>query len=262
MVVLMVEMNEAALRALSAKAGLPLQFTFKEVKLFEVLAKILQKNREEQLDIVMKGGTALNKIYLPGVQRFSEDIDFDLFSDKKNLGRITAIEGFETEGPWRMHNTLRYHLSYSFMGKKDNIRVEFVLNKGKETIMPVQSGSMISDITGTALYGVPVYGFEDLLARKMNALRERTEGKDIWDSWQAIPKAKKLKNAITLALASDHLNMSAQDSLEQTVAAVKNVDAKQVMKLTNPYIPTFLRPKNWEEVKNQLLARLQQLFEK
>ncbi|MBI5159621.1 nucleotidyl transferase AbiEii/AbiGii toxin family protein [Candidatus Micrarchaeota archaeon] len=258
----MKELDDATLRMLTAKSGLPMQFVFKQIQLFEVLSKVLKASKNAGLKIVMKGGTALNNIYLTETQRFSEDADFDLYSKSEGLNKIVSIEGFETQGPWKRRNTLRYHSVYPFLGQKDCVRLEFTTNKLLKTAEPITTGTMISEITGTTLYDIPVYSFDDLVARKMNALRSRAEGKDVWDCYHAIPKTKKLKKAITAALESEKLEITAEESIQQTIEKLKNADAKNMMRITNPYIPTRLRPKDWRETVTDLIRQLELLLKK
>ena len=256
----MAELDETTLRALAGTAGLPLQFVYKESKLFEVLSKIMTANKEAGYDIVLKGGTALNKVYFKGTQRFSEDIDFDMFTENAKLERIVDIDGFEMQGPWKIRNTLRFHLKYLFFGREDNVRVEFSTNKLLKTLNPIATESMTSEVTGTALFGIPCYSFDDLVARKMNALRTRAEGKDIWDCYHALPKTKDIKTAIKFALQSERLDMRVEDSLNETLLKLKKVDPKETMKLTNQYIPTSLRPNDWEEVIQTVYRQVEQLL--
>ena len=125
---------------------------------------------------------------------------------------------------------------------------------------PVANENVVSDITGNVLYGAPVYSLDDLVARKMNALRTRTEGKDVWDCHHAIPKTKKLKDAISHALLSEKLSLSAEEALGQTIAKLGKIDPKRIMKLTNPYIPASLRPNDWQSVVDELTRQIEMLL--
>lgn len=263
----MIEINEITARTWAAKAGLPLQFVVKERYLFDVLSKVLDVNKGTDLKIIMKGGTALNKAYFKGIQRFSEDIDFDCFSKEKDKittikNMISTISEYTVEGPWKLKDTLRFHFNYLFAGRKDNIRVEFSLNKKLKTTKPLEKQNMISEVTDSSIYRVPVYAFDDLVARKMNALRVRAEGKDIWDCYHAIPKTKDLKKAITTALKSEDIKLTVEEALEETLKKLETVDAKQIMKLTDPYIPTSLRPKHWEGTVEDLIRMVKNMQEK
>ena len=48
------DLDETTLRALSAKVGLPMQFVYKETKLFEALSKIMSANSQTKFDLVLK----------------------------------------------------------------------------------------------------------------------------------------------------------------------------------------------------------------
>jgi len=73
----MVELREA--RKIASSSGLGLQYVLKEARVFDIWGKlsplIMSEKVKSKANIVSKGGTALNKIYLSGVQRFSEDLD-------------------------------------------------------------------------------------------------------------------------------------------------------------------------------------------
>ena len=59
----MVEFDESFYNKFKVKTGLPLQYVIKEQKLFEVFTQIMLHNLSTaKLKIVMKGGTALNRI--------------------------------------------------------------------------------------------------------------------------------------------------------------------------------------------------------
>jgi len=77
----MVELREA--RKIAASTGLGLQYVLKEARVFDIWKRlspiVMSRKVRSRAILVCKGGTALNKIYLAGVQRFSEDLDFDAF---------------------------------------------------------------------------------------------------------------------------------------------------------------------------------------
>ena len=68
------------LRYLATKTGLGLNYLSKDEK----ISIILEQQRDLFPEVVLKGGTALSRVYLAkkGVSRFSEDIDLDFISDK------------------------------------------------------------------------------------------------------------------------------------------------------------------------------------
>ena len=90
-------------------------------------------------DVVLKGGTAFNRIYLSklGVSRFSEDIDLDYLKEDKLNDKIRDIKKrmkdvteFNVKGPLLLHRTLRFDCYYeNELGTRDRIMVEFYLTK-------------------------------------------------------------------------------------------------------------------------------------
>lgn len=68
------------LRYVSVKTGLGLKFLSKDEK----ISIALEQLRELFPEVILKGGTALNRVHIikSGVSRFSEDIDLDFVSDK------------------------------------------------------------------------------------------------------------------------------------------------------------------------------------
>lgn len=77
----MVELREAQQAA--ARTGIGMQYVLKEARVFDIWSKIcpimLSDAVLSEAEIICKGGTSLNKIYLGDIQRFSEDIDLDIF---------------------------------------------------------------------------------------------------------------------------------------------------------------------------------------
>lgn len=266
---IMAELDEFVYKQLKVKTGLPLQYIIKEQKLFEVFSQIMLHNTSTaKLDIIMKGGTALNRIYLKENQRFSEDIDFDYVSEEKNDTKIENlkklmrdIKDFEIDGPWKYYSTIRFHCIYSYKGQKNHIRVEYALKNRIETAEPVASEGMVSSVYGTTIIGVRCYAFDDLVARKLNALANRCAGRDIWDCYYALPKTKNIKRAVSKMLESEKSKLSVKDFFSQATKKLESANVKELLKDTNQYIPIYLRPKNWQDIISSLIAQIE-LIEK
>lgn len=259
----MVELDKDTYRKLVARSGLPFQFVVKEHKLLEVLKQLLPALADPA--IILKGGTALNKIYFREQQRFSEDIDFDYVgpeSDKEKIEKLkrwmAGIPGFPVDGPWKYHSTIRFHCVYQYQGKKDHVRVEFGLKGSSPTLEPVAIGEILSAMYNTSIAGVRCYGFDDLVARKMLALHDRAAGRDIWDCHHAISKTKNLKKALSIVLEEEE-KIPVKQFLEETIERIRKADIGERIKLTNPYISRHRRP-NWKELVNTLIMQLERMI--
>jgi predicted nucleotidyltransferase component of viral defense system len=256
------EINIEVCKTISVQYGLPLQFVIKEFHLFDVLSQIAEINSQEGNKLVFKGGTALNKVYLKKGQRFSEDIDFDV--DKESsyaFSRDLAgkIKGYTAGALRKVRKTTMFFCEYETrLGGKYHIRVD-ISSKKIITSAPPRARSAVSEITHASVSGLNVYGMEDLVARKMNALCSRTEGKDVYDVHSSLPLCNKLGKAIKMMLESEENSSTPDEFLAATINAVKNADFKQLRNHTNPFIPLPYRPNDWLELKNDLLLKLENL---
>lgn len=258
------EVNMEVCKTIAIQHGLPLQFVIKEFHLFNMLSQVVAFTTKNNITLVFKGGTALSKVYLGKAQRFSEDIDFDLdiaiekvmlFSKElaSNLKEYSISE-FR-----KVHNTVQFYCNYNnLLGGRDHIRID-IASKRIITSKPLLMGQAVSEFTRSSVSGFYVYTIEDLLARKMNALCDRAEGKDFYDVYMGLPRCKKMDQAITSMLKSEKRKETIEVFLQKTIEKVKQTDHKKLRNLTNPFIPFAYRPKDWLELKNDLLLKLEKL---
>lgn len=254
----------------SARWGVPLNFAIKEFHLYDVLSQLAELAPQSGLKIVFKGGTALNKIYFDEpLQRFSEDLDFDDYSAGSREQRIGKLEemackikGYSVGKGWRFRKVLRIECGYVLpSGQKDHVRIEFALQTPDPKVKPVMAMAKFG-IANASLAGVPTYSFEDLLARKMIALSERDEGKDVYDVALGLQKAdtKKLVAALGKALRAEGrkqrpVTATTDAFLEACRERLEELDSGRIGKLANPYIPVQNRPKSWKELIETLIQK-------
>src|SRR3989338_2364814 len=259
------EPNIEVCKTIAVQHGLPLQFVVKEFRVFDVLAKIVAATAGRK-DFVFKGGTALSKVYLGGVQRFSEDLDFDLeaqgIAQVKKFCRMLAkeMEGCTVGEMRKVRGTVQFYCVFeNGLGGKDNVRVD-VAQKKVMHAKPLEIRPAVSSYAQISVSGFCVYSLEDLVARKMNALCERCEGKDIYDVHNAIGLCGKMRGALEKMLASEGSRDTPGRFLRKTIEAVEKADAKKISNVTNPFIPSANRPKDWLALKNDLVLRLERLL--
>ncbi len=217
--------------------GLPLDFVIKESFLFDLLSQTtaLQGSR-----LIFKGGTAINKIYLKDLQRFSEDLDFDTdaadYSELEKLAKELAanIKNFRIREFRRVKNTIQFYCEYdSPVGRLDHVRIDLALKKIITAEEPVRATAFSSFYNATA-YGITTYALDDLVARKLNALADRCEGKDVYDVSNTISKTKNLEGAIEKMLASENSRLTAKEFLQKAIKKLETVNAKKIKNLANP----------------------------
>jgi len=160
----------------------------KEARVFDVWNRlstvILSGKVTRHVKIVCKGGTALNKIFLGKLQRFSEDLDFDAFFSKASLDRdektnflqeniMHAIEDdYTVDRPRVMREVVRFTCSFTNeMKQRDSVFVEFNVETcyvGR--VVKARARSSILRLTSVT---IPVYSFHTLVAKKLKAFYDR-----------------------------------------------------------------------------------------
>lgn len=256
-----VEPNLEVCRTIAVQYGLPLQFVVKEFHVFEVLGQITASTASLK-NFVFKGGTALNKVYLGKTQRFSEDLDFDLEAEslarvRDRCGRIAEkISGYETTDFRRVGGTIQFYCVFdSPLKVKDHVRVDIAAKKIL-TSRPLEIKPAVSDYTQRSVMGFKVYALEDLVARKIHALRTRAEGKDVFDVYNTLPLCAEMGGAMKTMLESEQSRETPVEFIEKTINALKKADARKLRDHTNQFIPFAERPKDWQELKNDLALKL------
>ncbi|HII53664.1 hypothetical protein AUJ13_03615 [Candidatus Micrarchaeota archaeon CG1_02_49_24] len=263
----MAELNMELCKAIAVQHGLPLQFVIKEFYVFDVLEQITAITVISKR-LAFKGGTALSKVYLGKLQRFSEDLDFDSntesIAETMRLCKQIAekLTGYEIKEFRRVRGTIQFYCMYEGpSGMADHVRVDMSAKKILSA-KPLAIKPAISAVTQRSVTGFSVYAIEDLAAQKLGALGRRYEGKDFYDVHAALPLCGALGSAITKMLMAEKIDTNASAFLKQVIQQIKKADYKKLRNLTNPYIPVPNRPRSWQQLKNDLILKLELLQEK
>lgn len=257
----------------AAKSGLGRKFISKDEKLSLLIGQLAAALESEFA--VLKGGTVLNRVYLPKVARFSEDIDVDLISRlpvgervKKVKKAMGLVKGFEVSKPRMLHRTARFDCHYTNeFGERDRVRVEFYLSFTRLVAAKKPAEAAISSIFLPSTPSVfKVYSLEDMLARKLVALYRRAEGKDMYDTFHMLGlefDKKALRVAIRRMLGFLKLRLSVGGFLEKVAekAEAATGNWRYIMDSTNHYIPIDLRP-NWDTFIRSLSLKIESLRER
>lgn len=247
----MVSKREAQQAA--ARSGIGLQYVLKESRVFDIWSKIcpafLSKQIKDQATVICKGVTPLNKIFLGNVQRFSEDIDMDIFF-KKRLEKDDKIEfikdnimpllsgSYTIPKEARRKNIILFFCQFqNEIGMKDNIQLEFNISESRTGIDIIADAH--SKILPLNLSGIPVYSFETLIAKKLKTFYEREEGKDVYDIYHSLQLNNNWVKIIPIL--KDVLKSSKIDYDEFAREIPKKLADSKMMKSlrasANPYIP-------------------------
>ena len=220
------------LRRLAAKEELSLNYIAKD----EMISKALTALQEFE-NIILKGGTAINRVYL-GNKRFSEDIDFDFIFNgtvkqaiPKTKEIISKLKEFDISKPRIMNKTIRYDLFYlNPLKNKDRIRLEFrVIKKASSYSKRIVNFGFVPYNSSL----LNVYNIEEMITHKVECIINRKEGKDFFDLCYLIElKHKPIKI----------LKEKKEDILKRI--SIEEKEIKSVANAINHYIPRNKRP-NW-----------------
>ena len=194
----MVEFREAQQAA--ARTGIGMQYVLKEARVFDIWSQIcpimLSDAVLSEAEIICKGGTSLNKIYLGDIQRFSEDIDMDIFfkDDRSKDEKIEFIKNnviaplnssYTIQKEARRRNVVHYTCKFkNEINMDDNVFLEF--NVGETMTGSNEVTNAKSTVLPLTVDKVPVYSFHTLIAKKLKAFYERDEGKDVYDIYSSL----------------------------------------------------------------------------
>ncbi|WP_297421168.1 nucleotidyl transferase AbiEii/AbiGii toxin family protein [Thermococcus sp.] len=258
-------MDERILKYTAARTGLGLNYIDKEEKISLLLSQLWRIFGEKA---ILKGGTALNRVYLAkvGAARFSGDIDIDYFngnvetSAKEIIDGMRKIKDFNVKGPRILHRTFRFACYYTnTLGNRDRVKVEFYLSRAPYVEARIELvKSPFIDSYPTMFR---VYSLEDLLAKKIVALYNRMEGKDIYDVFHALNmefEMEKFLKALNLNTKFYHIEEDFRGGLISRLGQAKK-NARYIGNSTNHFIPKTLRP-NWEELIESLRFKIEELF--
>lgn len=254
------------LRYISAKTGLGLKYLSKDEK----ISIALEQLRNLFPEVVLKGGTALNRVYLAklGVSRFSEDIDLDFVSNRGLNEKISAIreriaglKGFDIATPRILHRTLRLDCYYiNEFDERDRIRIEFYLTRTES--LGREDALVKSPFIETHPVIFKVYSLEDLMARKFVTLYNRMEGKDIYDLFYCLDldfDKENLQEALKIILDFYKINQASflGDLVSRLKEAGKN--AYYIGNSTNHFIPRNSRP-DWKVFIDTLISKIERAY--
>ncbi len=239
--------SKKQLAELTKKTDLDLYQQEKDYLLKLFLYHYYRKNS----DAIFKGGTCIK--YLYGLNRFSEDLDFNIKNtpnefEKQVKKTLKEIERLGIENHFIRKETFpdSFTCEIAFHGPlyaADKTRNKFRIDAGKRTgVINKPDWQLInSEYPDTPpSYLVLVMNGAEILAEKIIALMKRKKGRDLYDLWYLLKKGVRIDKKL--------LNRKAQ--VEDIVIDLKKIPTqveyeRDIKKLTNQLIP-------YEQVKREV----------
>jgi predicted nucleotidyltransferase component of viral defense system len=214
-------------------------------------------------ELVFRGGTALNKLFLGKASRYSEDLDYvrtttgGISPFTTALGRIGEQMGFRVKTQITQHPKV-YWKANSQNGLAIKIKIE-VNTRERVTALPTYKQLFVVDSpwwSGQAQ--VQTYHPPELIATKLRALYQRSKGRDLFDIWMALTELNLEPGEILAAFPMY------RPERYNSVLAIANLDAKlaehrfraDLEFLTAPSAASYDIDIAAELVKEVLLARI------
>ena len=140
-------------------------------------------------ELAFRGGTALNKLYLPRMTRYSEDLDMVQTQAKpigETIDRIRYILDPWLGEPRRKRNEGRVVLIYRFNSENITpvplrLKIEINTREHQAYLGFIQKEIAVKNVWFNGTAKIKCFHLEELLATKLRALYQRKKGRDLYD---------------------------------------------------------------------------------
>jgi predicted nucleotidyltransferase component of viral defense system len=185
--------------------------------------------------VLFRGGTALHKLFLQPVSRYSEDIDL-VQKEPGSIGKLIDVVKAKCTPLLGRPKTKQKRDSVIFIYRVDSeippsiplrIKIEINTREHFSVFEKIKKTFSVQSTWFTGESQINTYRLEELLATKLRALYQRNKGRDLFDIWLGITRGvvdiKKIIHAFKMYLEHQGLNVSGKEFR-------RNLE----MKLTNP----------------------------
>lgn len=142
-------------------------------------------------DLVLRGGTAFHKLFLPEPYRYSEDLDY-VRTEKGGIGdamkHLTALGqelGFEVRTKMGMYPKVIWRFVFE-SGVPGKIKIEINTFESSPMMELDARYHKVENPYYAGFAEIPTFQVEELVATKLRALYQRKKGRDLYDLWLAL----------------------------------------------------------------------------
>ena len=142
-------------------------------------------------ELVLRGGTAFHKLFLPQPYRYSEDLDFvrrsagGIGDVMKRLTSLGGEMGFEVRTKMGMYPKVLWRFQFE-NGAPGKIKIEIDTYE-RSPMLPLDARRHeVSNSFYSGCADIPTFQPEELIATKLRALYQRKKGRDLYDLWLAL----------------------------------------------------------------------------
>ena len=142
-------------------------------------------------ELVLRGGTAFHKLFLPKPYRYSEDLDFvrttggGIGEVMKRLTSLGSELGFEVRTKMGMYPKVMWRFAFAD-GVPGKIKLEINTFERSPMMELTTRRHAVENPFFSGAADIPTFQPEELVATKLRALYQRKKGRDLYDLWLAL----------------------------------------------------------------------------
>lgn len=192
------------IRKIARKQGIGAAVAEKDYALTWLLKGVFASESQLREALVLKGGTAIRKVYFPETWRFSEDLDFTTTiitsydGTKKNKDDLQAVLDKLARESGIEYSLDSYHAnpgaiiaSVRFrgpLGHPNRIKLDISLTE-KMALEP-EWHSVRSDFQDLRSFKILAYPLKEIAAEKIRSIMQRGYSRDYYDVWRLVKEHK------------------------------------------------------------------------
>jgi len=218
--------------------------------------------------VVLRGGTALHKLFFTVASRYSEDIDL-VQSGAEPIGELVdAVRGLldpwlgnprRRQGQGRFTLYYRFETSYAPVSTR-RLKIEVNTREHFAVVGTATRRLVVENPWFAGAADITVYHLDELLGTKLRALYQRSKGRDLFDLWLALAttRANPARIVDCFKAYMDHQGATVSRTDFETNLAAKTLsksfleDLRPLLRAGIHYDPA----KAAQLVKTSLIARL------
>ena len=142
-------------------------------------------------ELVLRGGTAFHKLFLPKPYRYSEDLDFvrttggGIGEVMKRLTMLGDELGFEVRTKMGKYPKVMWRFAFTD-GVPGKIKLEINTFERSPMMELTTRRHAVESPFYSGAADIPTFQPEELVATKLRALYQRKKGRDLYDLWLAL----------------------------------------------------------------------------